>query len=240
MARGGGSKSVQAGVGQATCQVLLAGRSKTTVRFLGWSFDLEFVFRQREGNAKCRSLERVASWASNFKIKCNIFKATVQGALLSAYALSQAMAEASQRMSFFRWKRAKTDRRDGSSMTRRNWDSELKERQISKNEAHRKSELCQLQRKSEFAVSKRMAEQIQKDDLSHQQVLMATFEQKRLNKYLCVTSEGKPIVYATPRAKQFREDIKSLKEIDEGDDLVRELHEDFRKLFRACRRFPHT
>ena len=89
--------------------------------------------------------------------------------------------------------------------------------------------------------AKRMAERIQKDDLSHQQVLAATFGQTRLNKYPCVTSEGKPIIYATPRAKQFREDIKSLKEIDEGDDLVRELNGDLRKLFfLACRRFPRT
>ena len=64
----------------------------------------------------------------------------------------------SHRMSFFFfcWKRAKTDRRDGSSMTRRNWDSELKERQISKNEAHRKSELCQLQVLGLFQTGRRV------------------------------------------------------------------------------------
>ena len=44
-----------------------------------------------------------------------------------------------------------------------------------------------------------------------------------MDKYLCMTSDGKLT------AKQFRDDINSLKEFDEGDDFVRELNGDVRR-----------
>ena len=51
-------------------------------------------------------------------------------------------------------------------------------------------------------------------------------------------SDGKLTIHATPWAKQFQDDIISLTEFDEGDDVVRELHEDLRKVFfLVCRRF---
>ena len=84
-------------------------------------------------------------------------------------------------------------------------------------------ELCQLPWSSEsdsWAGPKRMSEQIQKDDLSRQQVLAAIFRQTRLDKYQCMTSEAKRIIYATLWAKQFRDDINSLKEFVEGDEFL--------------------
>ena len=59
-----------------------------------------------------------------------------------------------------------------------------------------------------------MTDQIQKDDLSHQQVLAAILKQTRVDKYPSMTNEG------------FRDDINSLKEFEEGKDFVRELKED--------------
>ena len=44
-----------------------------------------------------------------------------------------------------------------------------------------------------------------------------------MDKYLCMTSDGKLT------AKQFRDDINSLKEFDEGDDFARELNGDVRR-----------
>ena len=41
-----------------------------------------------------------------------------------------------------------------------------------------------------------------------------------------MTSDGKLTFYATPWATQFRDDINSLKEFDEGDDFVRGLNGD--------------
>ena len=45
-----------------------------------------------------------------------------------------------------------------------------------------------------------------------------------------MTSDGKLTIYATPWAKQCRDDINSMNEFDEGDDLVRELNGDLRKV----------
>ena len=47
----------------------------------------------------------------------------------------------------------------------------------------------------------------------------AIFGQTRLDKYLCMTIDEKLTIYATPWAKQFRCDINSLEEGDEGDDF---------------------
>ena len=43
-----------------------------------------------------------------------------------------------------------------------------------------------------------MAGQIQKDDFSHQQVLAVIFAQTHLEKYPCMTNEGKLTIYASP------------------------------------------
>ena len=141
------------------------------------------------------------------------------------------MAEVSQRMSFFsvggapKQIGATAPRNDEELGQRAKKETDLEERGAPKVGIATELRIRLL------GWAKRMAEQIQKDDRSHQQVLAAIFGQTRLDKFPCVTSEGKPTIYATPWAKQFREDIKSLKEIDEDDDLVRELHEDFRKFF---------
>ena len=57
-----------------------------------------------------------------------------------------------------------------------------------------------------------MAEQIQKDDLAHQQVLAAIYGQTHVDKYPGMTDDGKLTSYATPWAKQFQDDITSLKD----------------------------
>ena len=75
-----------------------------------------------------------------------------------------------------------------------------------------------------------MAKQTE-DDPSHQQVLAAIFGQTRLDKYICMPSEGKLTIHATPWAKQFQDHINSLEEFDEGDDFVPEMNGDLRKVF---------
>ena len=67
-----------------------------------------------------------------------------------------------------------------------------------------------------------MAEQTQKDDLSHQQLLAAIFGQTRLDKFSSMTSEGKLIVHAKQWPKQFRDCIEAVEGFDEGGGLVRE------------------
>ena len=65
-----------------------------------------------------------------------------------------------------------------------------------------------------------MTEQIQKYDVSHQQVLVSIFGQLRLDKHPCMTS-----------ACMTSDDINSLNEFDEGEDFVRELNGDLRNVF---------
>ena len=59
--------------------------------------------------------------------------------------------------------------------------------------------------------------------------------QTRMDKHPSMTSGEKPTVHATPRAKQFRDDIEALKEFDEGDEFVRQLEGDLRNVPLACR-----
>ena len=66
---------------------------------------------------------------------------------------------------------------------------------------------------------RRTTVQLQRDDVSHQQVLSAIFGQNRLNKYTCMTSDEKLTIFATPWAKQFRDDINSLKDLDDVTTL---------------------
>ena len=60
------------------------GRLEDEGEILGKALDLEYLFRHREGNTNRRSLERVAHAGKvDLKFRCNVFKATTQGALLS-------------------------------------------------------------------------------------------------------------------------------------------------------------
>ena len=73
------------------------------------------------------------------------------------------------------------------AMTRRPWDSEPQQQQISTKELRPNLESVPIAmevRMRRLHWAKRMAEQSQKDDPSHQQVLAAIFDQKRLDKYL--------------------------------------------------------
>ena len=78
--------------------------------------------------------------------------------------------------------------------------------------------------------AKRMAEQIQKYDLSHQQMLAAIFGQTRLDRCSCTTNERRLTSCAIPREKQFRDDINSLKDFGKGDEFARR----FEKRFFTC------
>ena len=49
----------------------------------------------------------------------------------------------------------------------------------------------------------RVGEQIQEDDLSHQQVLAAILGQTRFDKHTCMTNDGKLTLYVTPWAELF-------------------------------------
>ena len=86
-----------------------------------------------------------------------------------------------------------------------------------------------MQWNSEFDFQdgpKRLTEQIQKYDLSCQQVPAAVLWQTRMDIRPCMKNDGKLTIHATPWAKQFRDDINSLKESDKGDDFVCELNGD--------------
>ena len=67
-----------------------------------------------------------------------------------------------------------------------------------------------------LGLAKKIADQTQRNDLAHQQVLAAIFGQMRLDKHPGMTDDGILTFCATPRAKQFQNGTKSLKEL-EGD-----------------------
>ena len=115
------------------------------------------------------------------------------------------------------------------ALTGGNWESEPKKRDVSIKVLHRKLGIvpnAMEVRIRRLGWAQRMAQQIQKDDLCHRQVLGAILEQTRLDTFPYMTNEGK-----LTRQKQFRDEINSLKEFDEGDDFVRELDRDVRKVF---------
>ena len=82
---------------------------------------------------------------------------------------------------------------------------------------------CNGARIRHLGWARRMTAQIQKYDLSQPASAGGNFWTKHLDKYLCMASDGKLT------AKQFRDDINSLREFDEGDDFVRELNGDVRR-----------
>ena len=57
------------------------------------------------------------------------------------------------------------------------------------------------------------------------------YRQIHLEKYPCMTSQGKLTISATPWTKQFRDDITLLREFDEGDEFARELNGNLWKVF---------
>ena len=89
VARGGGSKSVQMELAQAARQGILAGESKTKVRFLDGqlTWNLSFATERETRIAAAwdawHMLGQFSKKQVDFKFKCNVFKATIQGALLS-------------------------------------------------------------------------------------------------------------------------------------------------------------
>ena len=66
-----------------------------------------------------------------------------------------------------------------------------------------------------------MAEQMRQGDDAPDQVLAAIFFHTRLDVHAGMTSNGYLTANATPWAKQFRDDIESLRHIDEGDGLAK-------------------
>ena len=113
-------------------------------------------------------------------------------------------------------------------MTRINWDTEPKKRQLSTKELHRKLEIVPIAMKLNAWGGPRKWQ----SRFNHQQVLAAILGQTRLDKFPCMTEDGKCSPCATPWAKQFQDDINSLKEFErreEGDDYDRELTGDLRK-----------
>ena len=193
VARGGGSKSVQTGPGHAARQGLLAVNSTTKVRQFGQPLDLEHVLRHGEGNKNCCSLERVAHDGLE-----------LESAGRSQTSVQRFQGNRTRRASFWsmffcttKWaphgKRTLPDARQNKlarrllAMTRKNWDSEPQLQQIQTKELHPNLESVPIAmgvRMRRLHWAKRMAEQSQKDDPSHQQVLAAIFDQKRLDKNL--------------------------------------------------------
>ena len=159
MARGVGATSVQAGLGQATCQGLLAGSSKFTVRHLGSSLTWNTSFAKERETRIAAALECVANvgrfleCASQRELKkCNVFKAIVHGAILSGLC-----AFAGQNGSFTKnglFPLIACQNRLAHrllAMTRRTWDSEPK--QVTNHEQKKcteRLEWCQTQWSSEF------------------------------------------------------------------------------------------
>ena len=76
-----------------------------------------------------------------------------------------------------------------------------------------------------------MAEQMRQGDDASDQVLAAIFGQTRLEAHAGMTSDGHLTAYATPWARQFRDDIESLRHVDEGDERVSDTGGDMRTLF---------
>ena len=112
------------GLGQAPRQELLAESSQTKVMCLGSRFTLYYVLRQKKKGETIIAAARNAwhmmglVWKAQVdsKYKRNVFKATVQGALLSGLCVfaRQFYMVAAQKTNSSRWKHATTGWRDGS------------------------------------------------------------------------------------------------------------------------------
>ena len=144
VARGVGATSVQSGLRQAKSQELFAGSSKTTARYLGsrltWkmSFAKEMETRIAAASNAWRMLGELEKSSVNFKFECNVFKSTDQGALHSGLCAFAGQNGSFTRNTLFpveagqnRW------RADISLLTRRDWDSEPKQRHTANKDVHR-------------------------------------------------------------------------------------------------------
>ena len=124
------------GLGQAPRQGLLAESSQTKVMCLGSRFTLYYVLRKKKGetiiaaawNAR-HMMGLVWKAQVDSKYKCNVFKATVQGALLSglcAFARHFFYGSCTEDELFPLEACHNRLARRLFAMTRRNWDSEPK------------------------------------------------------------------------------------------------------------------
>ena len=96
-------------------------------------------------------------------------------------------------------------------MTRRNWDGEQKRKQIPNKEELRKREQCPIA--VELIIrrwAKRMTERRFFPPASVSSDVWASV-------YPSLRREGTLTAHVTPWAKQFRDDIEALKELDEGE-----------------------
>ena len=75
-----------------------------------------------------------------------------------------------------------------------------------------------------------MAEQMRQGDDTSDQVLAAIFGQTRLEAHASMTRDGHLTAYATPWATQFRDDIESLRHVDESDERASDTRGDMRTL----------
>ena len=159
VARGVGATSVHAGLGQATCQGPFAGSSKFTVRYLGRRLTWNMSFAKETETRIAPALECVANvgrflvCASQRQLKkCNVFKATVQGAILSGLCAFAGQNGSFTKNGLFPLKACQNRLAHRLfAMTRRTWDSEPK--QVTNHEQKKcteRLEWCQLQRSSKF------------------------------------------------------------------------------------------
>ena len=169
--------------------------STTKVRQFGQPLDLERVLRHGEGNKNCRSLERVAhdglvlESAGRSQISVQRFQGKPYKArffLVYAFFAGHNGRLMENELFLLDARQNKLARRL-LAMTRRTWDSEPQQQQIPTKELLPNLESVPIAmelRMRRLNWAKRMAEQSQKDDPSHQQVLAAIFDQKRRDKYL--------------------------------------------------------
>ena len=218
VARGGGSKSVQMGLAHIARQEILAGEPKTKVRYLGCLLNWDM------SSATERETRIAAVWNAwhmlgqfwkpqvDFKFKCNVFKATMQGALLSGLCTCAGENGSFAEIELFPLERCQNQlARRLLAMMRRNWDGEPNKQQTMIKVLHRKLGIVSIAMELRIRLlgwAKRVAEQIQDYDVSHQQVLAVFFfflRQTRLDRQPCMTSHGKLTFEATPWAKQSRD-----------------------------------
>ena len=133
VARGDGSKSVQMGLAQAARQGIFAGISKTKVRYLGNRLTWNMAFAAEKEN---RTRATWNAWhmmgqfwkaTVHFEFKCNVFKATVQGALLSGLGAFAGRNGSFKESELHQLKTCEDKlARRLLALTRKNWDTEPK------------------------------------------------------------------------------------------------------------------
>ena len=226
MTRGGGSKSVQMGLAQKARQRIVPGRVKTMVRYLGCRINLDHVLRHGEGNTNRGSLECVAHAGSvlettgGFHVQVQRFQSNHTGAMLSGLC-----GFARQNGSFtfenllFPLERGQNKlARRLVAVTRRTWDGEPNKQQTPTKALHGRLDIVPIAmelRIRRLGGAKRVAEQIQEDDLSHQQVLAAIVWTDALGQTPLHDERWEALTFhVTSWAKQFRDYIDSEKEFD--------------------------